>query len=85
VEKVFEYVVFIPFVVVSVEEKVGREIRRRFPYLNLEVYPGTPDELCVVEDVVGSSELKSLEMSGLLRLECLETPHIHLKELKQVD
>ena len=80
-KKVFEYVVSTPFFVVLVEEKIRREIRRRFLYLGpgLEALPGAPDELRVVEGVVSGSGLESLE-TGLLRLTSPETLHIHVTE-----
>jgi hypothetical protein len=68
---------------VLVEEKIRREIREEVPLPQPRALPGAPNELRVVEDVVSSSGLKSLETSGLLRLGCSETLHIRVTESNQ--
>lgn len=86
-KKVFEYIVLIPFILVSVEEKIAGEVRaqRKFLYFDLEALPGSPKELRVVDDIVSSSRLECLETSGLLRLGWSETPCIRVTESNQGD
>ena len=62
----FKHVIPVPFVLILMEEKVRREIGRRFLHLNVETLPGAPNELGVVEDVVGGSGFKGFDASGLL-------------------
>lgn len=56
VKKVFKHVVPTPFVDVMVE-KIKREIGEGVLCLNIEAPPGVPNELSLVEHVVGSSAL----------------------------
>jgi hypothetical protein len=59
------------------------EIGRKFLCLDLEVPPGAPNELGVVEDVVGGSRLKGFDASVLLRLGSSKTPHVCVTESNQ--
>ena len=62
--KVFKYVAPVPFILALVDEKIKREVRRKFLHLNLEALPSAPNELGVVEDGVGSGGPKSFNASG---------------------
>ena len=78
----FKYVAPVPFVLALVDEKIEKEIRRKFLHLNFETPPGAPNELGV-EDVVGSSGPNSFNASGLCQFVCSETFHIRVSESNQ--
>lgn len=40
VKKAFKSIILVPFVLVSVEENIRREIRRKFPHLNSKLQMG---------------------------------------------
>ena len=71
-KEVFKCVVPVPFVVVSVKEK----IRRKFPYPIPEALPGVPNELGVIEDVVSGGGLDSHEASVFIDPGIPETLHV---------
>ena len=77
-KKVFEHVVSTPFVVVLVKKEIRRKIRRKILYLvpDLEAFPGPPDELRVVEDVVSDSGLHGREASMFVGRRTPETLHV---------
>ena len=63
-----------------VEEKISGEIRGRFLHLNVEALPGAPNQLRVVEDVVGGSALEGFDASGLLRFRSSKTLRVCVTE-----
>ena len=54
------------FIVMLVEEKVGREIRGKFLQLDLEALPSDSNELGVIEDVVSGSGPMGLATRGAM-------------------